>query len=870
MGNLLRGAQLFLRNSSYKPALRKAVLHRGLRLLSSASFLRLKPEGDQSASPTASLGLLHGFARGHPFVPVALAYAAGVLLGWRCPLPLAGLFGMAGAICVAALLLPKWRGALLWPLLLVTGWVGMVRHDTALSPWDLRVLATGKPELVTLRAKLEETPTLRVFMRDEKESWRAHALVEVEAIRRRGEWQPASGRVAVVTPGVLASNYFAGRTVEITGILRTPPGPPAADLFDYRAFLAWQGIYIQFHCADTSDWQLVDTADAPAQPPLTDRFLAWSQRTLARGLPVEDEELRLLWAMTLGWKTALTDEVSEPFMRSGTMHVFAISGLHIALIAAILVAVLRAAQLSRGMCGMVIVPVIWFYTAATGWQSSAIRSTIMMTVIIAGWSARRPSNLLNSLAASGFIILIWEPSQLFQASFQLSFFVVLSIALLEPPVKAFLLRLVGTDPFLPDELRPRWRQWLDRPLHWLIAALATSFAAWLGSLPLIAYYFHLFTPGSLLANLIVVPLSSGALACNLGALVCGDWLPWFTDLFNHAGWAFMRGMILVSQWTITLPGAFVSFRSPTTFEFFAYYTTVFLLVTRWLWTPGKRRWSWGVLLTLAAIWSVAQFRSRDEVRLTVVGQGANVIYCDAPGSDRDLLVDCGSESAANFLVKPFLRAQGVNQLANLALSHGDQRRVGGFKLVADQFQPQLTFTSPARTRSPAYRDALKHLEASPAGWKTVSTGDPLAGWEVLHPAATDKFERADDNAVVLRGEFHGWRVLLLSELGAAGQRALLGRKHELRADIVVAGMPEQGEPLGDELLKAIQPRFILVADTEVPVSKRAKPALSARLMKSGATVARLAETGTFALRFTREGVSATSPEGKMLLQLEPR
>ncbi len=830
----------------------------------------MKPEGDQSTSPADHPGLLSAFARQQPFVPVALAYAAGVLLGWCWALPLAGLFLMAGAFCGAALLLPKWRGALLWPLLVMTGWVNMAGHDATVSPWDLRVLATGKPELLTVRARLVETPTLRVFVRDEKESWRAHALVEVEAIRRRGEWQPAKGRVTVTTPGVLASNYFAGRTVELTGILRPPPGPPAADLFDYRTFLAWQGIYFQLKCADTSDWQLTEAANPPAQPPLTDRFLAWSQRTLARGLPVEDEELRLLWAMTLGWKTALTDEVSEPFMRSGTMHVFAISGLHIALITGILVHVLRALQIPRIGCGAIIVPAIWFYTVATGCQSSAIRSTIMMTVIILGWSARRPSNLLNSLAASGFIILVWEPSQLFQASFQLSFFVVLSIALMEPPVKAFLLRLVGTDPFLPEELRPRWRRWLDWPLHWLIAALATSFAAWLGSLPLIAYYFHLFTPGSLLANLVVVPLSSGALACNLGALACGDWLPWLTDLFNHAGWFFMCGMIWFSNWTITLPGAFTAVRSPTGFEFFAYYTTVFLLVTCWLWTPGKRRWSWGALLALATLWIAAEIRARDEVRLTVVGQGANVIYCDAPGSDRDLLVDCGNESAANFLVKPFLRAQGVNTLANLALSHGDLRRVGGFKLLTTEFSPRLTFTSPARSRSPAYRDALKQLEGNPAGWKSVAAGDPLAGWEVLHPAATDKFERADDNALVLRGEFHGWRVLLLSELGAAGQRTLLARRPELRADIVVAGMPEQGEPLGDELLRALQPRFILLADTEVPVSKRAKPALSARLERSGAVVARLAETGTFALRFTRKGVSATSPEGKVLLELEPR
>lgn len=75
--------------------------------------------------------------------------------------------------------------------------------------------------------------------------------------------------VAVVTPGVLSSNFFTGRTVELTGILPSPPGPPAEGLFDYRAFLAWQGIYFQLHCADTNDWRLIATAnsEAPADRP---------------------------------------------------------------------------------------------------------------------------------------------------------------------------------------------------------------------------------------------------------------------------------------------------------------------------------------------------------------------------------------------------------------------------------------------------------------------------------------------------------------------------------------------------------------------------------------------------------------------------
>ena len=74
------------------------------------------------------------------------------------------------------------------------------------------------------------------------------------------------------------------------------------------------------------------------------------------------------------------------------------------------------------LCGAVVIPLIWAYTGVTGWQASAIRSTVMMTVIIAGWSLKRPSDLLNSLVAAGFIILVWEPQQIFQARFQLSFF----------------------------------------------------------------------------------------------------------------------------------------------------------------------------------------------------------------------------------------------------------------------------------------------------------------------------------------------------------------------------------------------------------------------------------------------------------------
>src|ERR1700742_4218171 len=98
-----------------------------------------------------------------------------------------------------------------------------------------------------------------------------------------------------------------------------------------------------------------------------------------------------------------------------TMHMFAIDGLRIALIAGMLVAILRALQISRAWCGVIAIPAIWFYTAATGWEPSAVRASVMMTVVLGGWSLKRPGDLLNSLAAAAFLILEWDPRQLFEA-----------------------------------------------------------------------------------------------------------------------------------------------------------------------------------------------------------------------------------------------------------------------------------------------------------------------------------------------------------------------------------------------------------------------------------------------------------------------
>src|ERR1017187_467781 len=281
-----------------------------------------------------------------PLVAVVSCYATGLLLGELFQPPLVALFGIAFVVLVLAcraeasarrrvLVLEKLRPLLIWLLIAFVGWTNLASRTAIVSPNDLRALLGNTNAIVTVRGTLIETPHLRITERDGQPTERSVAQVQVTALRRDANWRPAAGSIIVTTPGTLAGDFFAGQPVEVAGVISQPASPLAEGLFDYRDYLQTRGIFYQLKTSSTNGWQL-DAAPL-IKPPLTDRFLTWSQRTLALGLPVEDEPLRLLWAMTLGWRTAFTADIGEPFLRAGTMHMFAIDGLRIALVSGMIV-----------------------------------------------------------------------------------------------------------------------------------------------------------------------------------------------------------------------------------------------------------------------------------------------------------------------------------------------------------------------------------------------------------------------------------------------------------------------------------------------------------------------------------------------------
>ena len=761
-----------------------------------------------------------------PLVWVVVPYIIGIAVADVVWIPF--WYVLAACILLPALAyaLKVSRTVTLLPVLFGLGLANQAFHLSQIPADDLRnQLGVGR-QIVTLTGRLVTTPEHRVSKVNKEDYWRSMVELAVSEIETDTGRLVASGTVHVFAPFRLAKHYYAGRQVKVSGVIKRPPVAQARGMFSYRDYLARHDIHFQFRTKTLRDWRLLDEVRPPA-PSLSVRFQRWARDALAKPLGGEDAAVRLLWAMTLGWRTSLNGEVAKPFMYSGTMHIFAISGLHIAMIAAILVQLMRLIRLPRVACGLLLIPVLWFYVAATGWQSSAVRSSVMVTIVAMGWILKRPSDLVNSLAAAALLILLWEPQQLFMTGFQLSFCVVVSIAMFALPLQERIQNRLQPDPLLPPELWPWWSRFAIRIATPLVAVSA---AAWLGSLPLAASTFNLFTPVTLLVNALIVPLAGLALASSLGCLIFAVWFPLVSELFAHSAWLWMWWMMWLSETAAALPLSHQYVAAPPAWLMLIYVAALALWAMP-LVLKTKRLGTLALAGLAFVLFAAERLARRGEFTLTVLPFDSGSALFAEPHDDKPLLVDCGSDSGGRIAVVSFLRTRGYDEPPWAVATHGDRHHVQGFGSLAAEMGWPVMFVNPTKFNSPYYKEVMEGMKSADQSMIVVARGNSIAGWEVLHPPGRDRLPKADDNVTVLLREVHGVRLLLLSDLGEAGQADLAASGLDLRSDIVVTSMPGVGEPFSQALLVAIDPGAIVISAGMFPYKEIPSTGLLERLAR---------------------------------------
>lgn len=743
-----------------------------------------------------------------PLLYPAIAITAGVLVGnWLEP-PVHLLLAFSISVGLWAVLHKEYQRFLILFFIFLLGWTNYAIHTAINSQYDLRVLIGDKPALAHIRGTVI-SPVNQITKEDDQYSI-ANFNVKVESLSliRNSSFMQASGNIRVRLYEAPPTELYQGQKLELFGILKIPPQAQISKMFDYQAILKRQEIYYIMDVVSSNDIKIITPKKITL--PLTERFRRWAKGTLSYGLPVNDESIELRQAMLLGFKTGLTEDVKDHFMRSGTMHLFAVSGIHVGLLSGAILVLLRTFLVPRQISAILLLISVWFFTSLTGWQASAVRATIMISVIMCGWIINRPSNLLNSLFCAAIIILLWDPQQLFRAGFQLSFMVVLSLAVFMPGFEKILNNLIHHDPFILPELIPEWKRFLYASSKIILVGFFTSFTSLIGSTPLVAYHFNLVTIVSLLANIIIVPLGSLVLICNV-ASIFAFWCKPALELFNFAGSFWTDCMLYLCKWFSSIPNGWWYVKQPRSLEIFTFYLIAAILAS--LLFENKKLFKpllFGITLCAGLIFYDKLISRTAE--LTVISfERSHIVYIENTPNNV-ALIDCGSSENVERTLKPFLRTRGVNTLDHLFLTHGDAKHTGGVTNLINYYNVKKIYIPVNNFRSKQFKDATELLKEKPGWLVYVKRGNIIGNFNILHPDINDKFSAADNGALVLKCSINRKTVLLLSDLGRLGRQSLFSRELNLKSDILIT--PANTEMiLETDFLSTINPKLIIFVET---------------------------------------------------------
>ncbi|MGC8666536.1 MAG: ComEC/Rec2 family competence protein [Chthonomonadales bacterium] len=460
------------------------------------------------------LAALAGSIAGRPLVLVAFAFALGIQAaswwGWTSAVVL------MGAAAAAALPALRWRLWIITSLLCGFAAIGACR-----------LLATAGPLPTDISNILPEGPvTIRGIVAGEvdlRATTYGCFLAVQSATLPAGSVVKCSGRVALRLAKDEGKPPPAfGDTLEVRGILAKPPGLRNPGGFDYAAHLAHRGVYAVVNVRRPSGWKRL---------PFTVGWRDWLPNFASRcrmslleamGRVLPKTEAGLAAGILLGARTELPPQLDDDFVATGTVHVLATAGLHVGIVAVLVLALLRFIHVPMRLAAAVAIAALITYAIMAGARPSVLRATVMACVFLFSAVVDREADVPAALAASALFLMLLEPNYLFDVGFQLSFATVASIVALMPVFEAAIQRMTGALSQVPGG----GGRFLVSAGTTVADVVAVSTGAQLGSMPLTAQYFNSVSLVGIPANAAIVPVLVVVFAAGFTVwLLALIWLP---------------------------------------------------------------------------------------------------------------------------------------------------------------------------------------------------------------------------------------------------------------------------------------------------------------------------------------------------------
>lgn len=643
--------------------------------------------------------------------------------------------------------------------------------------------------------------------------------MSLDAVDVGDGFEPASGGM-LVSMKENDHRPTMGQRIEAAGWISAVGATQNPGEFDYRAYLRKQGIDGRVTRMRRGNWHALSAAPRWTLTGLRRQIGDAAASSLRLGLPEDPELVGLLDALLLGRRAGEIKDLSDSFRAVGLSHVLSISGAHLGILLLIVWALGRLLIGRPGAVAVLVMVVLALFLLAVPWRTPIVRAAIMAAVFCAGYGMGRRLTGAEVLSAATLIVLIWKPTDLFSAGFQLSFGVVGALLLFTKPVSRWMMAE-------PDAMVVHPTAW-DLGVRWGVDFLAVSVVAFVVALPMVMYHFLLVSPLAILMSMLALPVLTAVLAVGYLKIIVGLVSPALGSLLA-VPLAWMGGSLsgLVTQaqrwpgasfdlwsgpsvaWTLVAVACVLAVLAGVFHRRYALLAVVLLVLVGWGWAEQRPS---------------SVMRGEDPPALVVnmfaVGDGSCFLL---RSGEESLMFDCGSQGfwqVGERSIVPALKALGVRRIDTLMLSHADLDHFVGALDVMDGVEVGRVLVSPD-----VFREAAKEPGGA-AGFLLEGLRkrghEPVAierGWaatmgeaelRVLWPEQGYASKKNNNNGLVLRIEAAGRSVLLNSDIqDEAIERLLAVDRDALRADVSDLAHHGSFVEQSPAWLAAVDPQLVL-------------------------------------------------------------
>jgi competence protein ComEC len=666
---------------------------------------------------------------------------------------------------------------------------------------------------------------LEAIVSEEPEDGGRYTRVVLDDVRIRqdGQLRPVDGRVMVTTADPRPLHY--GDAILFSGSLETPQ---PFDGFDYAGYLALSGVYSTSFHANLEVLPAKNTRPVRARLLVANTALA---KALSRMLP--EPEASLAQSLLLGRRGSLPSTVVDAFARTGTAHLLAISGLHLGVVVAAVLAVLLGTMGRRHYLYVWLgLAALWAYALFTGMKPPVVRAAIMASTFLVAELAGRQKHAPTALALAAAIMVGIEPQLLWRTSFQLSVLAMGGLVLLFPPFRSLLGRGAAFSETRLGLHLPGGGAAMD--------IVAATLAASVAVLPVCAMIFEQFSVVGVPVSLLTLPVLPLALGSASLAAVVALSSTTLAAPFAWVAWLFLSFIIRTVEAFSALPWAALDVSARGGWLLAGYYAILCAVPILWLKVhrledkqrlapkpatgddkPGWLRYALPPLV-LAATLTWAAVLSAPDGRLHVlfldVGQGDCVLVQSPTG--RTVLIDGGPDGQTTCTLIDSHRPFWDRSIDVVVTTHPHVDHLGGLLSVVERYDTGVLLEPAISGDSLMSEEWRRRLGTHDCSSLCVSAGyEVLLGdgtrLEVLNPGNELQLRTSDDldnNGVLIRLTYGAVSFLLTADIRAEGERQLvhlLGP--QLHSQVLKVPHHGSGTSSTEQFVAAVGPQVAVIS-----------------------------------------------------------